>query len=95
MTNYYHVGAAKIIGTDRTVMVKSDSGYLSAGYIVEFRIGVHRNLAEVITTSLVNKGSDDEVVLNALSPAYEVEKIYTRYWDKKEEETEDGNYELE
>lgn len=91
MNGYYHIGAAKIIGTDRTVMVKTEDGYLSPGYIVEFHINTHRNLAEVISTSLLSKGSDEEAVLNALSPAYEIEKIYTKYWDKKEEEEKDGN----
>lgn len=91
MSDFYYIGAAKIIGTDRTVMVKTKDGYLSAGNIVDFHIGNHRNLAEVICTSLMYKDSDDEAVLTALSPAYEIEKIYSKSWEKKEEEKEDGN----
>lgn len=91
MSDFYYIGAAKIIGTDRTVMVKTEDGYLYSGSIVEFHINNHRNLAEVICTSYMHRGGDDETILNTLSPAYEVEKIYTMSWEKKEEEKEDGN----
>lgn len=91
MKDYYRICAAKIIGTERVVLVKIQNGYVSPGNIVEFHIGVHRNLAEVLFDSLVRKGSDDEAVMMAVSPAYEIEKIYTKYWEKNEEEEKNGN----
>ena len=91
MNNYYYTGAAKIIGTDQVVMVKIKEGYMSAGHIVGFQIDGRRTLAEVICTTFVNEGGKEEAVINALVPAYEVEKIYHEYWTKPEEEIEDGN----
>ena len=91
MNDYYYIGTAKIIGADRMVLIKTGKGYLSAGNIVAINTGVLHNMAEVICTSLVHKGSDEEAIMTSIATAYEVEKIYTLYWEKNEEVTEDGN----
>ena len=89
MGNYYHICASKIIGTERTVLTKTEDGYVRAGDIVEFHIGKHRNLAEVVCISFVGHGSDDEAVMTSIAPAYEIDAIYHKSWEKKEEENED------
>lgn len=91
MTDYYYIGTAKIIGADRLILVKTESGYLSEGNVVFFNTGVLRAAAEVICTTMVKRGSKDEAIMNSIEPAYEVDKIYHLYWEKKEEVTEDGN----
>ena len=91
MDNYYHIGTAKIIGADRLILVKTESGYLSEGNIVLVNTGVMRISAEVICTSMVKKGSKDEAIMNSIEPAYEVDKIYHLSWENKEEVSEDGN----
>ena len=91
MNDYYYIGTAKIIGADRLVLVKTESGYLSEGNIVLVNTGVLRTSAEVICTSMVKRGSKDEAIMNSIEPAYEVDKIYHLSWEKKEEESEDGN----
>lgn len=91
MDNYYYIGTAKIIGADRLILVKTESGYLSEGNIVLVNTGVMRVSAEVICTSMVKKGSKDEAIMNSIEPAYEVDKIYHLSWENKEEVSEDGN----
>ena len=91
MDNYYHIGTAKIIGADRLILVKTESGYLSEGNIVSVNTGVMRISAEVICTSMVKEGSKDEAIMNSIEPAYEVDKIYHLSWENKEEVSEDGN----
>ena len=91
MKDYYCIGTAKIIGADRLILVKTESGYLSEGNIVLVNTGVLRTAAEVICTSMVKRGSKDEKIMNSIEPAYEVDKIYHLYWEDKEEEAEDGN----
>ena len=89
MSEYYHICSAKIIGTEKLVLVKTEDGYVNAGNIVEFHIGRHRNLAEVVCVSFVSAGSDDESVMKSIAPVYEIEKIYREYWKKEEEEKKD------
>ena len=91
MNEYYYIGTAKIIGADRLILVKTESGYLSEGNIVLVNTGVLRTAAEVICTSMVRIGSKDETIMNSIEPAYEVDKIYHISWEKKEEENTDGN----
>ena len=93
MSDYYYIGTAKIIGADRMVLVKTNSSYFDAGCVVEINTGVLHNMAEVICTSMVKKGSKDEAIMTSIAPVYEAEKIYRLSWEfeKKEEETEDGN----
>ena len=91
MKDLYYIGTAKVIGADRLILVKTETGYLSEGNIVLVNTGVIRTMAEVICTSLVSKGSDAEKILNSVSPAYEVERVYHQYWEKNEEVSEDGN----
>lgn len=91
MNDYYYIGTAKIVGADRIIIIKTDHGYLSVGNMVEVNTGVLHTVAEVVCTSLVHKGSEEEAIMTAIAPAYEVERIFVKYWDKKEEETEDGN----
>ena len=95
MADYYYIGTAKIIGADRLILVKTESGYLSEGNIVLVNTGVLRTSAEVICTSMVKRGSKDEAIMNSIEPAYEVDKIYHMYWENKEEENTDGTEELE
>lgn len=95
MDAYYHIGTAKIIGADRLILIKTESGYLSEGNIVLVNTGVIRAAAEVICTSMVRRGGKDEAIMNAIEPAYEVDKIYHISWEKKEEENTDGTEELE
>ena len=91
MADHYYIGVAKIIGTDRKVLVKKNDYGMRNGSIVEFCINDHKNLAEVICASLVIKGSSEEEMLTALSAVYEVEKVYGLSWEKKKEDQEDGN----
>lgn len=91
MSDYYYIGTAKIIGADRLVLVKTESGYLGEGNIVSVNTGVLRTAAEVICTSMVKRGGKDEAIMNSIEPAYEVDKIYHLSWENKEEVTEDGN----
>lgn len=91
MNEYYYIGTAKIIGADRLILVKTESGYLSEGNIVSVNTGVLRTAAEVLCTSMVKRGSKDEAIMNSIEPAYEVDKIYHPCWEKKEEVAEDGN----
>ena len=91
MRDYYYIGVAKIIGTDRKVLVKMNECYMSNGSIVEFRINDHKNIAEVISASIVLEGSTEEEMFNAVSSIYEVEKVYGISWEKKKEDQEDGN----
>ena len=69
MSDYYHIGTAKIIGADRLILVKTESGYLSEGNIVLVNTGVLRTTADVICTSMVKRGSKDEAIMNSIEPA--------------------------
>ena len=91
MNDYYSIGTAKDIGADRLILVKTESGYLNEGNVVLVNTGVLRTMAEVICTSMVKRGSNDEAIMNSIEPAYEVEKIYHLSWENKEEEAVDGN----
>jgi hypothetical protein len=93
MSDYYYIGTAKAIGAGQMILVKTTSSYMDAGNVVEIDTGVLRIMAEVIYTSMVKKGSKDEAIMTSIAPVYEVEKIYRLSWEfeKKEEETEDGN----
>lgn len=91
MNDYYSIGTAKVIGADRLILVKTESGYLNEGNVVLVNTGVLRTMAEVICTSMVKRGSNDEAIMNSIEPAYEVEKIYHLSWENKEEEAVDGN----
>lgn len=93
MKDYYYIGTAKVIGSDRMVLVKTTSSYMDAGNVVEINTGVLRVMAEVVCYSMVKEGSKDEAIMTSIAPVYEVEKIYRLSWEfeKKEEEAEDGN----
>lgn len=91
MSDYYYIGAAKVIGSDQVVLVKTESGYLSTGNIVKVSAGEKLIVAEVFCTTLATAGSAEETIMMSIMPAFEVEEIYVKHWSKKEEEEKDGN----
>lgn len=85
MQKYCYIGSAKHHGSDRIVLVRTPAdNFMTAGNIVEFHIGDHRHLAEVIDVAMVPKDGNEERVMADISPIYDVEKIYGLAWETKE-----------
>lgn len=90
MNGHYFCGAAKVFDTEQIVLVKTEKGFIEAGDIVEIITDGNCHMANVLCTSYIRRDSADESVMLAHTQIYDVEKVFRKTWENKEEESEDG-----
>lgn len=92
MKNYSYIGVIEdLMGDEERFVVRSTNYSINAGNIVAITIGRNTILGEVLHSAFLPIGSEEEAMLSEFGTIYEVEKIYSLAWEKKEEVTEDGN----
>lgn len=92
MKKYSYIGVIEDLMSDEVRFVVRSTNYsISAGNVVAITIGSNTIFGEVLHSAFLPIGSEEEAMLSEFGTIYEVEKIYSLAWEKKEEATEDGN----